>query len=281
MCESNVTMGKRGVPKGSVGNGVVCRKTAQHFVVFCYLLGPQAYAEVAPHPGAVSLRQYGGEFVYIPSGRFVMGSREGQADARPGEARVTGFWMGAAELTAGAYARFLNDTGYPVSTATNVLKLQGQRWEPRARYAPMPITYVSYRDALAYCRWLSRREGVVARLPTEAEWEYAARGGIRKARYPWGWGTPRGRACFDADTVYPVRSFEPNPFGLYDMAGNVYEWCRAGGRTGAREEAPARGGSWAEKDPKLLRVFHRVWFPLDYRDADVGFRIVVEKTNRD
>ena len=128
-------------------------------------------------------------------------------------------------------------------------------------------------DAADYCRWLSEKSGETVRLPTEEEWEFAARGGIRRARYPWGWGSPDGRACYGARAVRRVASFQANPFGLYDMAGNVFEWC--GPAVG--EQAPARGGSWAEKDPKFLRVFHRVLFPRDYRDADVGFRVVVEE----
>lgn len=202
-----------------------------------------------------------------------MGSREGSADAQPREAQVGGFRIGRCEVTVAEFVDFLNADGttdWPGSP--QIAKSTGgysARWFQRRN----PVSFVSVADATDYCRWLSERTGETVRLPTEEEWEFAARGGIRRARYPWGWGNPEGRACYNAKAVRRAGSFEANPFGLYDMAGNVFEWCASA----AGEQAPARGGSWSEKYPSFLRVFHRVLFPCDYRDADVGFRIVVEE----
>ena len=209
----------------------------------------------------------------IPGGTFVMGSREGNADAQPCEAKVESFRIGRCEVTVAEFVDFLNASG-----ATNwpgSPQIAGSPGGYSARWFQNrhPVAFVNVADATDYCRWLSEKTGEAVRLPTEAEWEYAARGGIPRARYPWGWGSPEGRACYNARSVLRAGSFEANPFGLYDTAGNVFEWCGSA----AGEQAPARGGSWSEKDPKFLRVFHRVLFPCDYRDADVGFRVVVEE----
>lgn len=211
--------------------------------------------------------------VSVPGGAFVVGSREGNADVQPRDVQVDGFRIGRCEVTVAEFVEFLNASGvtnWPYSP--QIVRGSGgysARWFQNRN----PVAFVSVGDATNYCRWLSEKTGATVRLPTEEEWEVAARGGIRRARYPWGWGNPKGRACYDGDAVRRVGSFEANPFGLYDMAGNVFEWCSSAGE----EQAPARGGSWSEKDPEFLRVFHRVLFPRDYRDADVGFRVVVEE----
>ncbi|MFH0953218.1 MAG: SUMF1/EgtB/PvdO family nonheme iron enzyme [Verrucomicrobiota bacterium] len=214
--------------------------------------------------------------VRVPGGAFRMGSREGDAEAQPHEAAVNDFWMGRCEVTVGEYAEYLNSATPATAPATGQLAFRAGRYVPRWGTRDKPVTHVSYDDAAAYCRWLGRRDNRAVRLPAESEWEYAARGGIARARYPWGWGDPAGRACCCGRGPRRVGSFEPNPFGLYDMAGNVFEWCAADAGSCTSGEAVARGGSWAERDTRFLRVFHRARFRRDYRDADVGFRILVE-----
>ncbi len=212
--------------------------------------------------------------VSIRGGTFRMGSREGRDDAAPRDVTVGDFDLGRFEVTVDEFAEYLNSTA-ATQCPSPQLALRSGRWAARWRQGNRPAAFVSAVDAEAYCRWLSARSGRTVRLPTEAEWEYAARGGIPRARYPWGWGDPAGRAQFNATSSAAVGSFDPNPFGLYDMAGNVFEWCVRSG-DGSAGRWPARGGSWAERDPKLLRVFERTWFAADYRDADAGFRILVE-----
>ena len=192
--------------------------------------------------------------VDIPGGSFTMGSNEWGAP--PHVEQVSGFRIGRTEITAGAYRRFAQEHD-PTWTCPADLN--------------QPAANVSYASAQAYCRWLSEQSGSLIRLPTEAEWEYAARGGLDGARYPWGWGAPEKWARFKAEGPAAVGTYPPNPWGIYDMAGNVYEWCAA-----PEEGAPtcARGGAWSEKDAAFLRVFHRVVFPPGYSDRDVGFRIL-------
>jgi formylglycine-generating enzyme required for sulfatase activity len=180
------------------------------------------------------------------------------------------------ELTVWEYVRYLNEASRPAPTGMPQVAASQGRARPRAGAATQPVTHVSFDEARAYCRWRSEQSGRVTRLPTEAEWEYAARGGVRQARYPWGWGSPVGRACFAANRPGAFGRYPPNPYGLYDMAGNVYEWCLPEPGAADTNRCVARGGSWAERDPGMLTVFTRAWFDRDYRNADVGFRVLVE-----
>lgn len=175
--------------------------------------------------------------------------------------------MTRTEITTAQFVRFLNDTGRRFDSP--------QFAGAPGRYAPVaardPVAYVSYEDAVAYTRWIADRLHVDARLPTDDEWEYAARGGISDAPYPWGWGDPDRRAAFRLTRARPVGAYPPNPFRLYDMAGNLSEWCLA--EEGA-ERANVRGGSWSERSEQMLRVWRGVSISKRYRDADVGFRII-------
>jgi formylglycine-generating enzyme required for sulfatase activity len=205
-----------------------------------------------------------------------MGSPEGGEEAPPRDVDVLPFLLGKYEVTVSEYAEYLNAAGRQDLPEHPQMVVRHGRRRPRRGEGSRPAGFVSYRDAEDYCRWLSARWGAKVRLPTEAEWERAARGGLARGRYPWGWGAASGRACFREEGPMRVGSFKPNPYGLYDMSGNVFEWCRAGGDAEA-ERAVARGGSWAERDPRFLKVVHRTWFPKTYRDADVGLRILVER----
>jgi formylglycine-generating enzyme required for sulfatase activity len=211
-------------------------------------------------------------FVFVPGGDVRLGSPEGGAESPLRVAKISGFWIARHETTRAEYAEFLNATG-----ATNALTdfvRRGTTWRTRWFESRLPMAGVTLGEAQNYCVWLGAKLGCCARLPSEDEWECAARGGIIGARFPWGWGDPAGRACFAANAPQRVERFEPNPFGLYDMAGNVFEWCAP--TNAAAEKIVARGGSWAERDPRQLRVFQRAWFRRDYRGADVGFRVLIK-----
>lgn len=199
----------------------------------------------------VSLRQGSGqatigtfEFVAIPAGRYRVGSVEGGAGEQPREVETSGFWISTTEVTEKQFG---------------------------GEGSQCPVANITIEEAGAFCKRLSEASGKSVRLPTEDEWEIAARGGVRGARYPWGWGDPVGRAVFAAKRSRRVGTYSGNGYGLRDMAGNVAEWC------GKEANAVVRGGNWADRDLRQLEVFRRVAPEPGYRGLDVGFRIVLEK----
>ena len=178
------------------------------------------------------------KFVVLRDGKKIVlwGEAVADPDETPHEVQIGAFYIDAYEVTLGQYNQFLQETGHAALPD----------WV--AKYSPTnnhPVIGVNWHDAVAYANWVGKR------LPTEAEWEYAAGGGLVSKLYPWGDNRPTGRECnfadknadqilrgFDppethADTsvddgyqyTAPVGSFPPNGFGLYDVAGNVYEWC--------------------------------------------------------
>ena len=193
-----------------------------------------------------------------------------------------GFEMGRFEVTVAEFAEFLGAAG-PAGFPETAQFARGADGTLAARRGAgrQAVAEVTAAEAEAYCAWRSREEGRRVRLPTEAEWEAAARGGVDGAPFPWGWGgKPAERAQFAAEGPAPRGGrFAANGFGLGDMAGNLYEWCaRDPGSSG--ENRAARGGSWAECDPARLRVDRRQEFPRDYRGRDAGFRVLREPAGR-
>src|SRR5258708_25133371 len=154
----------------------------------------------------------------VPAGRFLIGSDGGRDDERPvHEVEVSAFQIGRTPVTTLAYARLL---------ATGRVEAPPWRSDP-AFWAPeQPVVGVSWFDATAYCSWLSRTVGGRWRLPTEAEWERAARGGLASAPTAWGAELPPG-AVPEGPLSGPWRAGQgtPNGYGLFDMGTIVHEWC--------------------------------------------------------
>ena len=221
---------------------------------------------------AQSTRVLGGiTFVAIPGGEFTMGDTagDGQPNERPvRRVTVNSFWMASTELTFEQWKAFLDDARYPAGRSSGL----GD---------DHPVVSVTWEDAKAFCDWFSRKHGVVARLPTEAEWERAARGGAEGQLYPNGNSMSPDDANFSQRGPVRVGSYKPNSYGLYDMAGNVFEWV-ADWYDPAREQRRAdRGGGWC-MSVERVRVSARHAGPGEWDQggtADcLGFRPIVEAT---
>jgi formylglycine-generating enzyme required for sulfatase activity len=156
------------------------------------------------------------------------------------------------------------------------------------------VTLVRWTDAVAYCAWLSGATGHPFRLPTEAEWEKAARGGLKGQRYPWGDRFDQTKANFLADPseraehgTTPCRAFPPNAYGIFDAAGNVWEWVHdwydpESHAAPARTNPPGpdagrlrivRGGAWLVADVRMLTCGYRHKVPADSYSYAIGFRV--------
>ncbi len=183
------------------------------------------------------------EMKCIPPGKFLMSSNDGDSDEQPVHEIIIGyaFEIGKYEVTFDQYDAFANATGR---------ELPSDNGWGRGR---QPVINVSWNDAQAYAQWLSKQTGKKYRLPSEAEWEYAARAGTQ-TRYWWGDDIGQNNAncngCgsqWDGQQTAPVGSFRPNAFGLYDTAGNVWEWTQDCWH-GNYDNAPVDGSAWLEKD---------------------------------
>ncbi len=280
----------------------------------------------------------GAEMVLIPAGEFQMGTDPAKIpglvqwlkglypylDIKDSQfmnetprhtVYLDAFYMDKYEVTNEQYRKFVQATGRDEPKGVGLESASGNMYILRSGFRPwvdknyngdkQPVVCVTYEDAKAYAEWAGKR------LPTEAEWEKAARGGLVGKRFPWGddWPPPAKSGNFadksfkkaypkalfikGYDDVYayiaPVGRFSPNGYGLYDMAGNVQEWCADWYHDGYYEKSPKinpkgpdsgesrvlRGGPWNTYDADVLRAAFRVRGPSNGCD-DVGFRCVAQ-----
>ena len=215
------------------------------------------------------------EMVLIPAGSFQMGSNDGGSDEKPvHRVELDGFYMDKYEVSNGQYRTFIQATGHP----------EPKHWnDSRFNQPYQPVVGVSWHDATAYAKWVGKR------LPTEAEWEYAARGGLVGKKYVWGNKEPTASKANYGRKIGKtsvVGSYETNGYGLYDIAGNVLEWCAdwyAPGYYGKSAKNPSgpgtgsyrvlRGGNWYYST-FYLRVADRDYHSPYSRTNRYGFRCV-------
>jgi formylglycine-generating enzyme required for sulfatase activity len=223
------------------------------------------------------------DLVLIEGGGFTMGNDMGEEDEKPAhEVHLSNFYISRYELTVKQYREYCEKTGRNMPEASI-------QWRDEH-----PMTHVSWEDAKMYCKWLSETTGETYRLPTEAEWEYVARGGISGTAYSvsgttdldsyaWHRGTAGGYAH------YEVGQLRPNELGIYDIIGNVWEWCEDWYSKAYYAHSPgynptgppsgrykvARGGSWREPANKISETFRFFQSPT-VKTNYVGFRVVKE-----
>jgi len=277
------------------------------------------------------------EFVWVPKGCFQMGQTEKekqylikdtgeetyrkyfQGELPRHQVCVDGFWMATTEVTRGQFRKFVRDTGYRTDadkkgnafifnkeTDWKWKEKKGFNWE-KVGYNQTdthPVVTVSWNDARAFSKWIGKKSGRKCGLPSEAQWEYAARAGTTTMRY---WGDNDSQACryanaadkgsnwsnaFPCDDGHqftaPVHSFQPNNFGLYDMLGNAWEWCQdvydknAYGKhsisnpasTSGSSARVLRGGGW-DGAPGYCRAADRYGSGPSGRLSNLGFRLVL------
>jgi formylglycine-generating enzyme required for sulfatase activity len=219
----------------------------------------------------------GPSMVSIPEGVFQMGSENGESDEKPvHQVNIKSFAIGRYEVTFDEYDQYV--------AATGAATPDDQGWGRGKR----PVIEVNWEDANAYAKWLSAKTGQHYRLPTEAEWEYAARANT-SGDYYWGDGDAGDFAWFKGNSnnqTHPVGAKKPNEFGLYDVSGNAREWvqdCFVQGYKSAHADGSVmnendcsgrvvRGGSWAG-GPSFQRSAFRDWFFANDRSINIGFRL--------
>ena len=219
--------------------------------------------------------------VRIPEGWFLMGSDAGQDCERPvHRVWVDAFLLAATQVTNAEYELFLRAAS----------ALAPPFWKDPNFNAPrQPVAGVSWFEAARYCEWLRAEAGHGYRLPSEAEWERAARGNLEQGSFPWGEEPAQSLPDYSSRWLKgpePVRAYAPNALGLYDICENVHEWCSdwydpnyypvsaernpQGPASGSRKAS--RGGSWRHH-VKVSRCSARSSIPPEFQYADYGFRV--------
>jgi formylglycine-generating enzyme required for sulfatase activity len=235
----------------------------------------------AQAPAAIPVKP---EVIFVEGGTFNMGSNEGENNEKPvHRVTVSSFSIGKYPVTVGQYKAFCEETGRSMPEAP------GWGWQERH-----PMVNVTYNDAVAYANWLGEKFGGDWRLPTEAEWEYAARGGNKSRGTTYSGSNDLETVGWFADNAggqtNGVGRKRPNELGIYDMSGNVWEWCRDwygsdyyASSPSSNPRGPAsgtnrvlRGGSW-DYTSTYCRVAIRDFGTPSDRSTFRGFRVVLSQ----
>ncbi|MFO8033087.1 MAG: SUMF1/EgtB/PvdO family nonheme iron enzyme [Desulfohalobiaceae bacterium] len=281
-------------------------------------LGPNTWSEIKKEAGLEETvessskpgetwtePETGMEFVWVPGGCYQMGCGSWTSncddDEKPEhEVCVDGFWIGKYEVTIDQYRQFLQATGdtdgvdwddedCPIEKGGS-FSLSGNKF---AQDGDQPMVEVSWHGARAFAQWLSREAGKDFRLPTEAEWEYAARSGGKRQKYAGGDDVDRVAWYEDnsGGRTHEVGTQAPNGLGIFDMSGNVWEWCSDWYSDDYYSNSPKdnpqgpssgsirvyRGGGWGF-NPWFVRAANRYWGVPDYAFIGLGFRLCLPQS---
>ena len=240
------------------------------------------------------------KMIKVEGGRFMMGSNELDREQPIHEVSVPDFYLGKYPITNEQFLPFLNAIGNQEEGGRKWVNIEGVRcgifqnfdsYECKIGKEKHPMIYVSWYGARAYCKWLSKENGKDYRLPTESEWEYAARGGKLSKSYPFSGGHKlKEVGWYDLKSHGELKTIgqkKPNELGLYDMSGDAWEWCvdywhesykgapqdgSAWVKGGSKTHRVVRGGAWDFSDYHC-RVSNRSRFVAYDRDDLIGFRI--------
>ena len=258
------------------------------------------------------------KFMPVASGSFDMGSNDGKPDERPVHrvSITSDYWLEKAEVTQAEFEMFIKDSAFRTQAerqgwsyvwdGISWEKEKGSYWKSMFIGSGRPVTCVSWEDAVAYCDWLTARErragrlpdGYEYRLPTEAEWEYAARGGAQSRGHKYSGSENAGEVAWYSDNSgskpHPVREKSANELGLYDMSGNVWEWCldrydyEYYGKSADVDPVNMsegsyrvlRGGSWSDPAGSVLSA-NRAGFTPTGTNNNMGFRVCFARRSSD
>jgi len=263
---------------------------------------PQAEPKetIETSPQKVFTNSLGMKLVLVPAGEFMMGSPDSEPDAHGDEkpqhrVEITHpFYLGAYEVTVAQFRKFVEVTGYQTDAerAAPPAGTRPQTWrDPGFKQEDdHPVACVTWNDAAKFCQWLSDKAGMTYRLPTEAEWEYACRAGTTT---PYSFGDDpaslKDYAWVEGEATHPVGKKKPNPWGLYDVHGNVEEWCADwynqyyyANSPGQDPTGPSDGTQRVVRGVHLTdarrssRSAYRFVRAPDQCEASTGFRVVCE-----
>lgn len=252
------------------------------------------------------------DMVLVVGGEFLMGNNSGFIDEKPvHKVHIDSFYISKYEITIAQFGEFITASGYKTDADKQGWSWiwNGATWEKKTgvnwqcdvsgnkvttNMSKLPVIHVSWNDANEYCKWLSKSTGKIYRLPTEAEWEFAAMGGIKGKKTKYSGSDNIDEVAWyklnSESHVHPVGQKAPNALGIYDMSGNVWEWCadwymasyysissfyNPSGIKNGRERV-IRGGSWKD-DANHCRLTIRGKNYPDTRGILIGFRVVRQK----